>query len=115
VGVPAARDLAAAQRWIAGDEERRRRGLSLDLVVASPDGVVGEVGLAAFDRAAGTAEIGWWTAAAHRRQGIASAAASLVVTWATTTLGLTGVIARCDADNPGSVAVARGAGAMVHL
>jgi RimJ/RimL family protein N-acetyltransferase len=115
VGVPEPRDLAAAERWIAGDGERRRRWLSLDLVVGRDAAVVGEVGLAAFDREAGTAEIGWWTGAAHRGEGVATAAASLLVAWATGPLGLRSVTARCDAANPASVAVARAAGAMVLL
>ena len=113
-GVPERRDLAAAERWIAGDAERRRRELSLDLVAERHGEVVGEVGLSSIDRAAGTADIGWWTAAAHRRQGIATAAATLLVRWAEEEVGLT-VIARCDASNPGSVAVAERAGAMVLL
>ena len=41
---PTRRDLAAAERWIAGDEERRRRELSLDLVVERDGEVAGEVG-----------------------------------------------------------------------
>ena len=65
-GVPDRRDLAAAARWIAGDDARRQRGLSLDLVVERLGEVVGEVGLSSIDRDAGTAEIGWWTAAASR-------------------------------------------------
>jgi RimJ/RimL family protein N-acetyltransferase len=113
-GVPVRRDLAAAERWIAGDDERRRRDLSLDLVVDRAGEVVGEVGLSAFDRAAGTVDIGWWTAAAHRRQGVATGAATLLVRWAREELGLTAT-ARCDAANPGSVAVAERAGAMVLL
>jgi RimJ/RimL family protein N-acetyltransferase len=113
-GVPERRDLAAAQRWIEGDEDRRRRWISLDLVVERAGGVAGEVGLSAFDRTAATVEIGWWTAAEHRRQGVASTAARLVADWASAALGLS-VIARCDAANPGSVAVAQRAGAIVLL
>jgi len=113
-GVPEVRDLAAAEGWITGDEERRARDLSLDLVVVRTGKVVGEVGLSAIDRSAGTAEIGWWTAAEHRRQGIATAAATLLVAWTREHLGLTAV-ARCDAANPGSVAVAERAAAMVLL
>jgi RimJ/RimL family protein N-acetyltransferase len=113
-GVPEPRDLAAAVRWIAGDDERRRRDLSLDLVVERRAEVVGEVGLSSFDGGARTAEIGWWTAAEHRRQGVASAAAALLVDWVRKELGLT-CVARCRADNPGSVAVAERAGAMVLL
>ena len=59
-------------------------------------------------------EVGWWTAVGHRRQGIASSAAGLLVAWASSTLGLA-LVARCDRANPGSVAVAQRAGAMVLL
>ena len=112
--VPPRRDLAAAARWIAGDEERRSRDLSLDLVVDRGGEVVGEVGLSSMDLDRATVEIGWWTAPAHRRRGVATAAATLLVGWATDQLGLT-VVARCDPGNPGSVAVAKRAGAMVLL
>jgi len=71
------------------------------------------VGLSSFDRDAGTVEIGWWTVPAHRGLGVASSAAGLVVRWAVEELGFASVIARCDADNPASVVVARRAGAMV--
>jgi RimJ/RimL family protein N-acetyltransferase len=104
-GVPERRDLAAAERWIAGDEERRRRALSLDLVVQRDGEVVGEVGLSSIDRQTGTAEIGWWTAAPHRRQGVASTAVTLVARWAESALGLT-LTATCDPANPASIAVA---------
>ncbi len=114
-GVPERRDLAAAERWIAGDAARRARWLSLDLVVDLEGVVAGEVGLSSFDREAGTADIGWWTAPAHRGRGVASTAASLLVAWATGDLGLTTVVARCDADNPASVVVARRSGAMVLI
>ena len=60
-------------------------------------------------------EIARWTGAAHRRQGVATAAARLLVGWATGPLGLRSVAARCDVANPASVAVARAAGAMVLL
>ena len=113
-GVPDRRDLDAAERWIAGDDERRRRWLSLDLVAERDCDLVGEVGLSSIDRAAGVAEIGWWTAAGRRREGVASTAAGLVVRWASERLRLT-CAARCDPANPGSVAVAERAGAMVLL
>ena len=113
-GVPDPRDVDAAARWIRGDEERRRRWLSLDLVIDRAGEVAGEVGLSSFDRDAGTVEIGWWTAAERRRLGVATAAATLVVDWARRELGVR-CLARCDVANPGSVAVAQRAGAMVLL
>jgi RimJ/RimL family protein N-acetyltransferase len=101
--VPAVRDVAAATRWIAGEAERRAQGLALDLVVASGGGrdVLGEVGLARFDRpgaggrpaaagggrfvgAAGRAEIGFWTAPAARGRGLATVAVRLVAAWVLT-------------------------------
>ena len=113
-GVPSTRDLEHAEHWIAGDEARRAHDLSLDLAVERAGVVVGEVGLSSFDREAATAEIGWWTAASERRRGVASTAARLVVDWAHDELDVA-VIARCDQANPGSVAVAERAGAMVLL
>jgi RimJ/RimL family protein N-acetyltransferase len=76
--------------------------------------VVGEVGLSAFDRVHGTAELGWWTAPGHRGLGVASAAAGLIVAWARRDLGLARVMARCPATNAASVAVARRAGLEVR-
>ena len=108
-GVPAIADEAAARRWIGGDEERRRRGLSLDLVVEVGTELAGEVGLAGFD-ASGSAEIGWWVGSAHRGRGVATAAARLLAAWAPEALGLASVVARCHPDNPASGAVARAAG-----
>lgn len=112
--VPAVRDLAGAERWIAGDGVRRERELSLDLVVERDRRVAGEVGLSQLDRRRGTVEIGWWTAERDRGRGLASTAGRLLVGWASATLGVA-VVARCDAANPASVIVAERAGAMVLL
>ena len=76
-------------------------------MVERHDEVAGEVGLSAFDREAGTAEIGWWTAPAHRGKGVASTAAGLLVRWVLDDLGLSAVIARCQAENAASIAIAR--------
>lgn len=108
-GVPDQRDLAAAERWIDGQVERRDRWLSLDLVVNSDGAVAGEVGLASFDRDAGAAEIGWWTAPSHRRRRVASTSARLLAAWAASELGIS-VVARCDPANPASAGVAAAAG-----
>jgi RimJ/RimL family protein N-acetyltransferase len=111
-GVPPQHDLRAATRWIAGDEARRRRWLSLDLVAERAGEVAGEVGLSSIDREARTADIGWWTAVAHRRQGVARTAVRLVARWAEADLGLT-LTATCHPANPASIAVARRAGIAV--
>jgi RimJ/RimL family protein N-acetyltransferase len=109
-GVPSTTDTAAAERWIAGEADRRARGLALDLAIEVDDEVVGEIGLLNVDGEPGTAEIGWWVAPTHRGRGIAGTAAQLVASWAVDELSVTTVIARCDAENPASVRVAEAAG-----
>ena len=113
--VPDPADEAAAADWIGGCAGRRTAGLALDLVVvdlSEPDRAVvhGEVGLSAVDRDRGTARIGWWTAPAHRRRGVATEAVSLLAQWALGPLGLDALVAEVDPDNTGSLAVARTAG-----
>jgi ribosomal-protein-alanine N-acetyltransferase len=112
---PVPRDVSpdAARRWIAGDAERRARGLALDLVIAPVDGddVWGEVGLHGLDRATGRAEVGWWLAAEARGHGLAAAALNLLATWALSPpLGLRQVWARIDAANRPSAHAAAAAG-----
>ncbi|MFN0088851.1 MAG: GNAT family N-acetyltransferase [Acidimicrobiales bacterium] len=112
--VPATPTVAYAQRWIAGWEARRRRGLALDLVVGPADGLAvwGEVGLFGFTQGAGgaEAEIGWWTAPGRRSLGIAGRAVALVAAWACGPLGLATLVAELDAANPASRRVAEKAG-----
>lgn len=109
-GVPASTDPEAAERWIAGEADRRARGLALDLVIEVAGVVAGEVGLVNVDGQPGTAEIGWWVAAEHRGRGVAATAAHLVAAWAIDELSVSTVCARCHPDNPASGAVARAAG-----
>jgi RimJ/RimL family protein N-acetyltransferase len=111
---PVPRDVSpeAARRWIAGDAERRARGLALDLVIAPVAGEVvwGEVGLRGVDEVAGRAEVGWWLAADARGRGVAAAALDLLATWALGPLGLRQVWARIDPANQASTHVAEAAG-----
>ena len=124
--VPDHADLAAASAWIAGEADRRRGGLALDLVAVEPvtgpgigsdaaveaaADVLGEVGLSAFDPEAGAAMIGWWTVDRHRRRGVATEMVRLLTTWALgPPLGLDVLVAEVEPANPGSVAVALAAG-----
>lgn len=109
-GVPARRDEDAARRWIAGEADRRARGLALDLVIELGGVVGGEVGLAYVDVSARRAEIGWWVGPDHRGQGMAGRAAHLLAHWALDELVVDTLMARCHQDNPASGAVARRAG-----
>jgi RimJ/RimL family protein N-acetyltransferase len=96
-----------AAHWIAGCEDRRRRGVSLDLVVSplDSDEVLGEVG---FVRERDIAVMGWWVAPRHRGQGIATAAVRLLAERARAA-GLEPV-ARVDPANTASLRIARNAG-----
>lgn len=111
-------DLAA--RWIAGEGMRRERGLALDLVVSPADAagegttVLGEVGLVPLAGGPSRFEAGWWVAAAHRRQGIATRAVRLVAAWAADVLEVE-LFATVDADNPASIWVAEAAGIRLRL
>ncbi len=124
--VPEDVDPAAAAAWIAGEAGRRQAGLALDLVVVEPapeptgdpaigakvgGEVLGEVGLSAFDPELGAARIGWWTAAAQRRRGIATEMVRILTAWALgPPLGLAVLVAEMESGNVGSLAVARAAG-----
>jgi RimJ/RimL family protein N-acetyltransferase len=107
--VPSDPSPARARRWIAGESERRRRGLALDLVISpiGGDRVWGEVGLRGLDPAVRRAEVGWWLAPEARGRGAAAIAVDLVATWALgAPLRLRQVWARIDPDNTASARVA---------
>ncbi|MEY2452763.1 MAG: hypothetical protein QOD92_2337 [Acidimicrobiaceae bacterium] len=108
--VPAQRDAEAALRWIAAEHLRRDRGLALDLVISpaalGDDTVLGEVGMVPLAGGPSRAELGWWVAAAHRRQGIATRAVGLFGGWLQQALAFTDLFAEVDPDNPASVWVA---------
>jgi [ribosomal protein S5]-alanine N-acetyltransferase len=107
--VPPVRDLTHAERWIAGQDLRRARDLSLDLVIDLGGAVAGEVGLSSLDRVDGTVAMGWWVAAGHRGHGVATTAVVLVAGWCRTVLAL-GPVAEIQPQNLASIAVARAAG-----
>lgn len=116
--VPASPTEAHARRWIAGASLRRERGLALDLVVSpgdpGDDAVLGEVGLVTMAGGPSRAEVGWWTAPAHRRQGIASRAVTLFAAWCVDVLGVE-LFAEVDPDNAPSIWVAESAGVRLRL
>ena len=57
-------------------------------------------------RAAPRAELGWWVAAPHRRQGIATRAVGVFASWLRDELEFTDLFAEVDPDNPPSIWVA---------
>jgi RimJ/RimL family protein N-acetyltransferase len=108
--VPVQRDADAARRWITAEQLRRDRGLALDLVISPADPedatVLGEVGMVPLAGGPSRAELGWWVAAPHRRQGIATRAVGLFAHWLADELEFTDLFAEVDPDNPASVWVA---------
>jgi RimJ/RimL family protein N-acetyltransferase len=115
--VPASPSADHARRWIAAERQRREQGLALDLVVApsgTGDEVLGEVGLVTMAGGPSRAEVGWWTAPAHRRQGVATRAVSLFAAWCRDALGIE-LFAEVDPDNPASLWVAESAGVRIRL
>jgi RimJ/RimL family protein N-acetyltransferase len=114
--VPEVADHRVAARWIAGEAERRRRGLAIDLVVIErqrPDDVVGEVGLSGFGHRAGgsrSAEIGYWVRSDRRGRGLATRSVGLVCAWAFEVLRLDVIVARIAGGNSASARVASAAG-----
>ena len=130
-GVPEDASAASATRWLAADGARLTAGRCVDLVVAPLDPldpldatrhdrtqaddslpVLGEVGLRNIDRVHRRAEISWWTAAAERRRGVATAATRLLTAWALDPAGggLVQVWARIAPTNVASARVAASAG-----
>jgi ribosomal-protein-alanine N-acetyltransferase len=108
--VPTDRSETAAAAWIAGWDERRRRGLSLDLVVAAVTDeatVLGEVGAAFVTR---PPQVGWWLLPGARGRGLATRAVRLFCDRLFAAGAATELVADIDPGNPASRAVAIGAG-----
>jgi RimJ/RimL family protein N-acetyltransferase len=84
---------SAAQAWADGT------GAHLAVVDPGTDQVLGACGLVTLGRAAGTAELGYWTAPWARRRGVATRAARAVCRWALGSLGLRRVTWRAEVGN----------------
>lgn len=105
--VPADPSIATAERWIAGETKRLAAGVSIDLVIDDRQlGVVGEVGLSGFNATHGGALVGYWLMPEARGRGLAVAAVNALCEWAFSDLELKVIVARCDAQNLASHAVA---------
>lgn len=116
--VPSDPSVDHARRWIDGAELRREQGVALDLVVSpadpADDEVLGEVGLVTMAGGPARAEVGWWTAPAHRRRGVATRAVTLFSAWCRDELGME-LFAEVDPDNPASLWVAESAGVRIRM
>lgn len=111
--VPDDADVDAARRWIRGEEERRARGLAMDLVISQlddPRTIHGEVGFAMAEPDKRWAELGFWVAPGSRGAGRAAAGARIFAEWALRELPIVRLFARTHPDNPGAGRVAEAAG-----
>jgi RimJ/RimL family protein N-acetyltransferase len=113
-GLPAPSTMAATEAWIDGQEEARANHERLDLAVVevATGEPVGAVGLTAFDPLHRRAELGYWTAPAARRRGIARRATPLMARWAFEELGLERLQLLVEPVNMGSIRVAEQIGAV---
>lgn len=111
--VPAEATEDAARRWIRGEEERRARGLAIDLVVTGPDRpseILGEVGLIVVEPDEQWAELGYWMFPVERGRGAMARATELFADWVLRELPIRRLFARTHPENPRAGRVAAAAG-----
>jgi RimJ/RimL family protein N-acetyltransferase len=109
--VPSPYTREDAERFlaIAATEAANGEGVAL-AVTDRGDRLIGTIGLMEVDRERGSAEIGYWTAAAARGRGTATRAVLLVRDWARRELGLSELEILPHRDNRPSQLVAERAG-----
>jgi RimJ/RimL family protein N-acetyltransferase len=99
-----------AQRFLAVSATEAAAGEGIALAVADDDDrLVGTMGLFGLDGQS-RGEIGYWTAAAARGQGVTTRAVVLMRDWAHAELGLRTIEILCHRDNQPSQRVAERAG-----
>jgi RimJ/RimL family protein N-acetyltransferase len=110
--VPSPYTDADAEDFLAGVEERRRRGdeLGLAVVDVASGALVGSCGLPRIDWEDRRAEIGYLVAAEERGRSVATRAVRLLARWAMGTLGLERMEILAHPDNEPSQLVALSAG-----
>lgn len=102
-GAAYAEELTAAN-WATG------RAAELAVTDAGTGELLGAAGLSLPQRAAGLAEVGYWTAPWCRGRGVAGRAAALLAHWGLAGLDLARIELLADVDNPASHRVAEKAG-----
>ena len=105
----------AALDWILVREEAWRSGTGYVFAVTdADDDVLGCIGVTAIDRRHDIGWVSYWTVAAARGRGVASAAAIAISEWAFADLGLFRLELGHRTDNPASCKVATKAGYAVE-
>ncbi|MEU5535999.1 GNAT family N-acetyltransferase [Streptomyces sp. NPDC020362] len=106
---------AAAERWLAARTGQWDSGSGFAFaVVDEADTVLGNVAVGALDRRHRTGWVSYWTTAAARGQGVASAACRSLVHWAFDEAGLFRLELGHRVNNPASCRVADAAGFVVE-
>lgn len=108
--VPFPYSRALADAWVASSAQRLAEGEAYQLAITgTEDGtetLVGGIGLR-LNRAARTAELGYWVGRAYWGHGVASEAAGRMARWALANLDIDRIEASVATDNAGSIAVLR--------
>ncbi len=104
-----------AEDWIAGHEEQRLRGITLNWAVTLADGgdLVGATSLMNVDRETGLAELGYWVGRSFWGRGYCTEAARAVLAHGFDIIGLERIHAHHMSRNPASGAVLEKIG-MIH-
>jgi RimJ/RimL family protein N-acetyltransferase len=111
--VPWTYSEAEALRWVDRQRQKRAAGTVLALAIQGRDHdrALGNVNLARLDDCGREAAIGYWLVPEARGQGLATAAASLLIDWAMASLGLERVEFAILPENLASQRVAERLGA----
>lgn len=111
--LPAPYTIDDAHRWVTvGAFAERHAGTGVEYAVAADAGgaLVGDVGLKRLDRAAGSAEVGYWTVPGARGRGYMTEAVTTLCRWAFADLSLRRVQLLAAPGNLASQRVAEKAG-----
>lgn len=110
--VPSPYSDGEARAFVAGQNERMSRGEAAPFAVvgAEDGGFLGSIEITLLDRRSGRGEIGYWVAAAARRQGVALRALGVISEWALGELGLERLELLVEPENGPSQGVAEAAG-----
>ncbi len=107
---PPGTDAATAARWIEGVDDRRSRGVALDLAVIVEGAVAGEVGFSSFDPVRRACLVGYWVGSDHRGSGLGSRAVAAACDWLVGSCGPISIVAECALTNVASHRTAERAG-----
>jgi RimJ/RimL family protein N-acetyltransferase len=109
--MPSPFDLEAGIAYLKRARQSRTSGQRIQLVITTDGGrPLGEVMLFGVDAGLREAELGYLVGAQHRRRGLAASSLSLLSGYARSTLHLSRLLLRIDAENAASCAVARRCG-----